>query len=140
MRYDFYSVVKEKDGKARPFFVEDNAFGPDGSAFYNPDKNNFAPRLSAVYQLNDKTAIRAGFGIFYGPGQFEDRIQPIENFIDRRRVQMRGRSEQRARLPGESRRATATCSRFAATRTSGRTSTTCSTARACRASCRATST
>ena len=25
--------------------------------------------------------------IFYGPGQFEDRIQPIENFIERRRVQ-----------------------------------------------------
>ena len=87
LRYDFYSVVKEKDGQARPFFVEDNAFGPDGGAFYNPDKNNFAPRLSAVYQWNDKTAIRTGFGIFYGPGQFEDRIQPIENFIDRRRVQ-----------------------------------------------------
>jgi hypothetical protein len=87
LRYDFYSVVKEKNGQARPFFVEDNAFGPDGSAFYNPDRNNLAPRLSAVYQLNDKTAIRSGFGIFYGPGQFEDRIQPIENFIDRRRVQ-----------------------------------------------------
>jgi len=87
LRYDFYSVVKEKDGKAKPFFVEDNAFGPDGGAFYNPDKNNVAPRLSAVYQVNDKTAIRTGFGMFYGPGQFEDRIQPIENFIDRRRVQ-----------------------------------------------------
>ena len=33
------------------------------------------------------TALRAGFGLFYGPGQFEDRIQPIENYIERRRVQ-----------------------------------------------------
>jgi hypothetical protein len=87
LRYDFYSVVKEKDGKAKPFFVEENAFGSDPNQFYNPDKNNFAPRLSAVFQLTDKTALRAGYGHFYGPGQFEDRIQPIENFIERRRVQ-----------------------------------------------------
>ena len=87
LRYDFYSVVREKDQQARPFFIEENAFGTDPNYFYNPDKNNFAPRLSAVYQLSDKTAIRAGYGLFYGPGQFEDRIQPIENFIERRRVQ-----------------------------------------------------
>ena len=37
-------------------------------------------------EINDKTAVRAGFGLFYGPGQFEDRIQPIENYIERRRV------------------------------------------------------
>ncbi len=86
VRYDYYSVVKEKDNRARPFFIEDNDFGP-ADTFYNPDRNNFAPRLSAVFQLDPKTAIRAGYGHFYGPGQFEDRIQPIENFIERRRVQ-----------------------------------------------------
>ncbi len=86
LRYDFYSVVKEKNQLAKPFFVEDNAFGSDPDNFYNPDKNNFAPRLSAAYQLNTKTALRAGLGWFYGPGQFEDRIQPIENYIERRRV------------------------------------------------------
>jgi outer membrane receptor protein involved in Fe transport len=87
VRYDYYSVVKEADGRARPFFVEDNAFAPDGSAFYDADKNNFSPRLSAAYEINEKTVLRAGFGLFYGPGQFEDRIQPIENYIERRRVQ-----------------------------------------------------
>ena len=87
LRYDFYSVVKEKDNLAKPFFIEDNAFAANDAQFYNPDKNNFAPRLSAVYQLTTKTALRAGFGHFYGPGQFEDRIQPIENYIERRRVQ-----------------------------------------------------
>ena len=87
LRYDFYSVVKEKYGRARPFFVEDNAFAADPDNFYDPDPDNVAPRLSVVYALDDKTALRAGFGFFYGPGQFEDRIQPIENFIERRRVQ-----------------------------------------------------
>jgi hypothetical protein len=87
LRYDFYSVVKEKDGKAKPFFIEENDYdlaNPDN--FYNPDKNNFAPRLAAAYEIDSKTAVRGGFGLFYGPGQFEDRIQPIENFIERRRL------------------------------------------------------
>jgi len=87
LRYDFYSVVKEKDGKARPFFIEENAFSEDPDNFYDADSNNIAPRLSAVYQLTPRTALRAGYGHFYGPGQFEDRIQPIENFITRQRIQ-----------------------------------------------------
>ncbi len=87
LRYDYYSVVKEADDRARPFFVEDNAFGNVADGFYDADKNNFSPRLSAAYQLNDLTVLRGGFGLFYGPGQFEDRVQPMENFIERRRVQ-----------------------------------------------------
>ena len=87
LRYDYYSVVKEANGLAKPFFVEENEFGSADNGFYNPDRNNFAPRLSAAYQLGDKTVVRSGFGLYYGPGQFEDRIQPIENYIDRARVQ-----------------------------------------------------
>ena len=86
LRYDFYSVVKEANGLAKPFFVEDNAFSTDPDNFYDPDKNNFSPRLSAAFQIDDKTVVRSGFGLFYGPGQFEDRIQPIENYIDRLRT------------------------------------------------------
>ena len=86
LRYDFYSVVREENGLARPFFVKDNAFSPDSDNFYNADRNNVSPRLSAAYEVDEKTALRGGFGIFYGPGQFEDRIQPIENYIERRRV------------------------------------------------------
>lgn len=87
LRYDFYSVVKERDGKARPFFIEENDFNADADNFYDADTNNVAPRVSAVYQLTARTAVRGGYGHFYGPGQFEDRIQPIENFIERRRIQ-----------------------------------------------------
>ena len=44
LRYDFYSVVKEAEGRAPPFFVEDNAFSDDPDNFYDSDRNNFAPR------------------------------------------------------------------------------------------------
>jgi Carboxypeptidase regulatory-like domain/TonB dependent receptor len=87
LRYDFYSVVREANNLSKPFFIEENDFAPNDADFYNADKNNFSPRLSASYQLTDKTAIRGGFGLFYGPGQFEDRIQPMENYIDRSRLQ-----------------------------------------------------
>ena len=126
LRYDFYSVVKEKDNLSKPFFIEDNAFAANDAQFYNPDKNNFAPRLSAVYQVTPKTALRAGYGHFYGPGQFEDRIQPIENYIERRRVQ--STDVPVLAYPVDPVDAIATCSRCAATRTIVTTSTTSSTA------------
>ena len=31
----------------------------------NTDKDNFGPRLGFSYLLNDKTALRGGYGIFY---------------------------------------------------------------------------
>jgi hypothetical protein len=34
-------------------------------ALWNADKNNFAPRVGLAFQLNAKTVIRAGYGIFY---------------------------------------------------------------------------
>lgn len=43
--------------------------GVDGNSRgqYTGDYNNFAPRLGLAYQLNDKTAIRAGFAQLFGP-------------------------------------------------------------------------
>ncbi len=39
----------------------------DQGGLYNPDHNNFAPRLGLAWSLgkNDSTVIRAGYGIFY---------------------------------------------------------------------------
>lgn len=85
LRYDYYSVVRERDGLAAPFIVEENAFTtPD--RFHAPDTNNWAPRLAATYQFTPTLLLRTGYGWTYGPGQFEDRIQPIENMIVRQRV------------------------------------------------------
>ena len=68
LRYDFYSVVKEKNGNAKPFFIEENDFSSDPDNFYNPDKNNFAPRLSAVYRIDDKTVFRTRLRVVLRPG------------------------------------------------------------------------
>jgi hypothetical protein len=39
----------------------------DNRALWNADKSNWQPRLGAAYQLNEKTVLRAGFGIFMSP-------------------------------------------------------------------------
>jgi hypothetical protein len=41
--------------------------GNGGSGFWEADKNNWQPRLGMAYQLNDKTVVRAGFGIYTSP-------------------------------------------------------------------------
>jgi hypothetical protein len=41
-------------------FVDDKTRSP-----FDPDRNNFGPRLGFAYALDDKTSIRAGAGIFY---------------------------------------------------------------------------
>src|SRR5262249_23998662 len=44
-------------------------FASDGSledrGLVKPDRNNFAPRVGAVYKLDEKTVLRGGWGIFY---------------------------------------------------------------------------
>ena len=135
LRYDFYSVVKEKDGKAKPFFIEENDFGTDPDNFYNPDKNNFSPRLSAVYQLTRQDRAARRLRALLRPRPVRG-SHPADRELHRaapRAVDRRRR--QRAGVSGRSRRSIATCSRCAATRTSGPTSTTSSTAPACRRSC-----
>ena len=32
---------------------------------YQPDRNNFAPRLGLAYSVNPSTVIRAGYGVYY---------------------------------------------------------------------------
>src|SRR6185295_10215706 len=41
-------------------------------------KNSFQPRVGATYSPKTSTVFRGGFGVFVGPGQTEDQIQPIE--------------------------------------------------------------
>ncbi|MEK7856369.1 MAG: hypothetical protein AAB288_09785, partial [Acidobacteriota bacterium] len=49
-------------------------------------KSNFGPRLGATWTpefLGGKTVIRGGGGFYFGPGQYEDLIQPIESNVFR---------------------------------------------------------
>src|SRR3954463_3576812 len=40
-----------------------------GFEFTEPNNKDFAPRLGATYRLNEKTVLRAGYGIYYNPNQ-----------------------------------------------------------------------
>jgi outer membrane receptor protein involved in Fe transport len=78
LRYDFMPPATEKDNRLANFDPTGSGrlvFASDGSladrALVNPDKNNFAPRIGAIYRINDKTLLRGGYGMFFN--QF-DRI------------------------------------------------------------------
>jgi outer membrane receptor protein involved in Fe transport len=77
LRYDFMTPPYEADNRMANFDPVAGALvtASDGSlrdrALIEPDTNNLAPRVGAVYKMDEATVIRAGYGIFYN--QF-DRI------------------------------------------------------------------
>ena len=76
LRYDYFGVVKEKnnllsnitalDAVAQTFTLT-QVGQPGLSSLYNPDKKDFAPRVSAAWDVTGKgkTVVRAGFGMFF---------------------------------------------------------------------------
>ncbi len=50
-----------------------------GRALIQDDRNNFAPRIGLAYQLNNKTVIRAAYGIFYN-STFVQELQDLRKF------------------------------------------------------------
>jgi hypothetical protein len=78
LRYDYYVPLKESDNRIVKFNIVTGQLDPDTTAFYQSKKNNFQPRLSASYSLRPKTVLKGGVGIFVGPGQTEDQVQPVE--------------------------------------------------------------
>lgn len=86
LRYEYYSVNREKDDRAVIFDPARGTILPQVTPFYQSSKTNFGPRLGVTWApafLKGKTVIRAGGGIYYGPGQYEDLIQPIESNVFR---------------------------------------------------------
>jgi hypothetical protein len=86
LRYEYYSVVHEVKDRARVFALECGGFCPAGTPWYKPDRNNFGPRLGLAWApkvFNDKTVIRAGYGVFFGPGQNDDVFAAIDSSADR---------------------------------------------------------
>jgi Carboxypeptidase regulatory-like domain/TonB dependent receptor-like, beta-barrel len=82
LRYEYYSVVQEKDDRGKVWRVACGGFCPAGTSWYEPDFNNFGPRVGFAWapsRFNDNTLIRAGFGVFFGPGQNDDVFAPIDN-------------------------------------------------------------
>jgi len=78
LRWDYFAVVGEKNNLLSNITSMAPATGtgtftltqvgqPGLSSLYNPDKKDFAPRVSAAWDVTGKgkTVVRAGFGIFF---------------------------------------------------------------------------
>ena len=82
VRYEFYTVPVEKDGRDKVWRIACGGFCAPGTRWYDPDYNNFGPRVGFAWapaRFKDNTVIRAGFGVFFGPGQNDDVFAPIDN-------------------------------------------------------------
>jgi hypothetical protein len=72
LRYDFMTPALEASNRLTNFNPAGSGslvFAKDGSladrTLVTPDRNNIAPRFGAVYQIDENTSLRGGFGIFY---------------------------------------------------------------------------
>ena len=78
LRYNYYTPLREADDLIVKFNIDTGVIDPNTTPLYQSKKNNFQPRVSMTYAPNH-TVFRGGFGIFVGPGQTEDQIQPVES-------------------------------------------------------------
>jgi carboxypeptidase family protein/TonB-dependent receptor-like protein len=83
LRYQFFNVFHEADGRAIPFdFATCGGFCQPGAQFSFPRTNDLDPRVALAWApaaLQGKTVVRAGFGIYHGDGQLEDQNLPASN-------------------------------------------------------------
>ena len=67
LRYEYHTILRFRHrGNVKQMLagpnLGDTIFNPD--PYYNPDRNNFGPRVGFAYAASPKTVIRSGFAIF----------------------------------------------------------------------------
>ena len=72
VRYEYQAPYAEAANHAANFDLASRrmllaGLGGNSEGLVSPDRNNFAPRLGIAWRANDKTAVRAGWGLFYTP-------------------------------------------------------------------------
>jgi hypothetical protein len=72
LRWDYYGVVAERNNLFSDFNPSAGTLQQVGGSgglngLYNPDKKDFSPRVSVVWDVNGKgnTVLRAGYGLFF---------------------------------------------------------------------------
>jgi len=73
LRYDYNTVPEEEDGKIEGTFSQTlpsqvsqlSRFIDGRSKIFDPDKNNFAPRVGLAVGIGSSTVVRGGFGIYF---------------------------------------------------------------------------
>jgi hypothetical protein len=79
VRYDYYTPLTEANNLLVKFNIDTGIIDPNTTPLYRSRKNNLQPRISATFSPSSRTVLRGGVGIFVGPGQTEDQIQPVES-------------------------------------------------------------
>jgi hypothetical protein len=86
VRYTFFNLFHEVQGRANPFDFA--TCGPQGfcgvgASFGQPNYGDFDPRVAFAWapRKNQRTVIRAGFGIYHEDGQLDDQNLPISNEV-----------------------------------------------------------
>jgi carboxypeptidase family protein len=88
LRYEYYTPLREDRHLQVLFDITNGTLRDPNQAAFQSSKTNFGPRVSMTWSPSpnstgffggNRTVLRGGFGIFYGPGQTEDQIQPIES-------------------------------------------------------------
>ncbi len=83
LRYEYYTPWREDRNLVVLYNIVTGGLDAPGSRdFYKSSKLAFGPRLALSWSpkaLDGKTTFRIGSGYYFGPGQGEDLIQPIES-------------------------------------------------------------
>ncbi len=88
LRYEYYTPLREADDRQILFDIVTGQLRDSSQDPLKTSKTNFGPRIGITWSPNPggngffsggNTVLRGGFGIYYGPGQTEDQIQPIES-------------------------------------------------------------
>ena len=65
MRYDYQTPFHEAAGHVANFNPATGTLEPSPKTLYDPDRNNFGPRIGLSWQPLGNIVARAGYGIFY---------------------------------------------------------------------------
>ncbi len=88
LRYEYFTPLREDRNLQVLFDIRNGVLRSPTEEAFRSSKTNFGPRISMTWSPmpngggffgGGRTLLRGGFGIFYGPGQTEDQIQPIES-------------------------------------------------------------
>jgi hypothetical protein len=93
VRWEYYTVSNEVNGRGNVFDVTRCAgFCPPGTEWFFPDRNNVAPRIGLAWSpkmFNNRTVFRAGYGMFFGPGQNDDVTAAVDSIEETLQLQAR---------------------------------------------------
>jgi hypothetical protein len=88
LRYEYYTPLREANNRQILFNIDAGVLRDPSQDPLHSSKTNFGPRVALTWSPNPsgrgffgggRTVLRGGAGIYYGPGQTEDQVQPIES-------------------------------------------------------------